>query len=398
MTNVTTRTRRTAFGLATLAAVAATAITIPLVSQPAPAQAAFGGCSAAPATLLIEKTDPAGNPLAGATFAVDAQHWGLNSPLSPGFERNPLHSDYAAASAVSDQARQAADEARTVLHDAQAAQAALDDLLAEASAQSPELAALYKQESAQSLALGDARVELAAAEEHLTAAEWGGDSNEIAAAQEAFDAATQAVADAEAALAETRAEIDALIAYVPSADEIADARTALTAATEATDQAAADYDVANQAFSQANRATEGVWIDAHEQVTSSAVSTGEDGRATVEVVGFARCVSGSAEAPNIDRAENIAPIVTEIKAPGGYRLDSTPHAAEQLDDGSLKVTVVNEPEEPEIPLDPAQPSDEQLVQTGTDLTAPLTFGALLTAAGGVLASGPLLRRVRRRSL
>ncbi|GAA1620846.1 hypothetical protein [Leucobacter chromiireducens] len=394
MSITTTPARRTAFGLATLA-VAATAITIPLIAQPAPAQAAAGGCTAAPTTLIIEKTDPDGMPLADATFQVDAQHWQVNSPLSKSFDQNPLHTDYAVASAASDEARQAADDARTALHAAQAAQTAaqesLTDLLDQAGAQSPELAALYEQENAQNTELGDAQDVLATAMEHLTAAEWG-DAGEIAAAQAAVDAATQAVADAEAVLVEIRAEIDALIAAGPSADEIADARTALTAATAAAEEAAAEYDAADQEAITAARATETIMIDAYEQVTDSTVTTDESGQATVEIVGYASCTDGATGAQ--DLAHITAPVVTEIEAPAGFQLDETPHTAEQLDDGSWTVTVVNTPEDPEEPVEPPTP----LIQTGsTDLTTPLTFGAILAAAGGVLASGPLLRRIHRRS-
>ncbi|GAA1565644.1 prealbumin-like fold domain-containing protein [Leucobacter aridicollis] len=394
--SIITRTRRTAFGLATLA-VAATAITIPLIAQPLPAQAAAGGCTAAPTTLLIAKTDLDGRPLADATFQVDAQHWDVNSPLSPGFAANPLYGEFSAAQTTSDEARQAADDARTVLHDAQAAradaQAILDELLADAGAQSPpELAALYEQESSQSVALSEAQDVLATAQEHLTAAEWGGDSVEIAAAQAAVETATQAVADAEAVLVEIRAEIDALIAAGPSADEIADAHASLTAATAAAKDAAAEYDAADRAAITAARATERIWIDAFEQVTHSTVTTDEDGQAAVEVVGYASCTNGATGAQDI--AHITAPVVTEIEAPAGFRLDETPHTAEQLDDGSWTVTVVNEPvEEPEDPIEPPTP----LIQTGTDLTAPLTLGAILAAAGGVLASGQLLRHIRRRS-
>ncbi|WP_461635702.1 hypothetical protein [Leucobacter aridicollis] len=397
----TTRIRRTAFGLATFA-VAATAITIPLIAQPAPAQAAAGGCTAAPTTLLIAKNDPDGRPLADATFQVNAQHWQVNSPLSKNFDQNPLYDDYASASAVSDQARQAADDARAALHAAQAAQAAaqesLTDLLDQAGAQSPKLATLYAQETAQSVALSAAQEALAQAQEHLTAAEWGGDSVEIAAAQEAVETATQAVADAETALVEIRAEIDELIAARPGAEEITEARAELANATAAVEEAAAEYDAADQAATSAARASEKIMIDAYEQVTTAdTVTTDEEGLATVEVVGYASCTDGATGAQDVARIA--APVVTEIKAPAGFQLDSTQHTAEQLVDGSWTVTVVNEPEDPVDPEKPAEPVEPPtpLIQTGSDLTAPLTFGALLAVAGGVLASGPLLRHIRRRS-
>ncbi|WP_017794056.1 hypothetical protein [Leucobacter salsicius] len=413
------RARRTALGLATLAVAASAVVTLPLVSQPAPAQAASlpqKGCPVGSINLVIEKTNPAGEPLAGAVFDVTGDLASAAMTHSPRWSENGARAEVEAAMAHYEELNVALVEAEAELANLGLTLSEAEAALTDAKIVPTDLRDLYEQRTAANVAAAEAQEILGQALEALAAAEWNGDPVEIAGAQAVVDKAQAAVDAAHLVMRGIEDQITPLAeAYEQG---VADAEAAVAVATEVRDNA---RDALRPAKAVRDDALEAQYRAVFERGLSSAdvterVTTDADGRAVVQLISpLSGCTLVDQETGEREelRPTLSIPEIVEVEAPDGYQLSLDVHSpagempGEQDDEWT--VTIVNvpeepvalvepeEPEEPEEPVAPVEPPKPgvPLVQTGSDLTGPIVgFSAILAAAGAALASGPLLRRIR----
>ena len=361
--------RKLFFGVLGTAVIAAGLIS-PLAQTFAANAATFSGCRTVPRELQIVKTNPDGEPLAGAVFEVTGALYERAMPDYGGWPASPDFS----LNAMADEVNRAlpiwpsdlAAERQALMEANQAARADWQALLDErariqAIIDGPEYQALEAQAAVAYAELLAAQAELSAAQAAYTDVEWSGDADAIAAAQAAVDAASARV---NAALAESdRVNAEKLALNIPAgptteqmeaASEAMQRTQAAVGAFEPTWRAAmAAYESSYPSALVVQAATEG-------SVGTVTVTTDAEGRATVQLLDSVGCGGGVPSASG-----TAAPAtVVEVQAPEGYQLDSTEHT-ETVGEVLVVVNVPAEEEEepPTPPVTEEEPPAPPVVKT-----------------------------------